>query len=295
MCRQLAALFLAWSRSLRFFVTAGALIVLSACVDLSAIREFAASSSNAASYESFVDEYVAFYSANSRFADLNGDGQITREELDVIQFDLRTVERSSQRAALIELHAVVANYMDALGNLASDDVVNVDTQFSALGSAVGSLEIITPEVATAATSISSLLTTAILEGWRRAELREFIAASNTDFQLILQALHNFVEGIALEDDATERDLYRAYLTRLRNQSSDPAAIAALNELELLWNQRIDQEAASKDAYLLVLQDIGEGHQELFDNLDEIREEQVLSDVRAYERRIRTTFNALRAL
>ena len=257
-----------------------AALTAAGCGDLSAIRDFAGVSAGAATYREIVDEYAAFGDATHR---LRPAGASALEE------------RKEQAEELQDLHTALVNYMSALGDLAADDLVNVGPDLTALGGQLSATSLLTQAQTQAAVSLADLVVTAALDGWRRSKLRDLIETSNDDVQTVVGALESFVRDVALEDDAEERLIYQGFLNSFALQSRDPAARAALDELEIIWNERVNEEEAIKLAYLEILREIADGHQALYDNRNDLSLDQFVSNLRGYSGRIRAAFSAIRAL
>ncbi|MBI5875021.1 MAG: hypothetical protein HZB81_04125, partial [Deltaproteobacteria bacterium] len=91
-------------------------LVLSGCADLKSIRAFSEISSESTAYTSFTDDYVKSVERQKRYQDASH-----YEKLDEI-----IKEREAQRSALLAIHKGVSDYMSALGELASDEIISYD-------------------------------------------------------------------------------------------------------------------------------------------------------------------------
>ena len=103
-------------QGLRFIAFACLALLASACANLTAIREFASTSSDAAQYSQLVVAYVDTPSRMKRY-----EPESQRPTL-----DRQVAERKAQQERLLLRQKLIQEYMDALGQLAGDELTVYD-------------------------------------------------------------------------------------------------------------------------------------------------------------------------
>ena len=254
--------------------------------DLAAIREFAEISTESAEYDRIVDDYVGHFERQRAFT------PPARFEF----LDEQTARRESQRAGLSALHTTVADYMDALGRLAADEVATFDSDVGELTGAVRNTNLLKPEEADAAGRVLSLIANAAVEEWRQSKLEEIIERGNAPLQSVLVSLTKVVKVSVADAKAEQQLIDSTYGDIIRETPSDnKAGIRALQEWNVLRLAEVEERKLATAAYIDVLMRISEGHQDLYDGRDDLSAKVLLAKMRRYAKDIRKTFNAVRKL
>lgn len=263
-------------RLLRPTVAILGLLLAAGCTDLGAIREFADVSSRSAGYTALVDDYAAFPERQKKYAPPAEDARL----------DAIAAERAQQREVLLQRHAVIADYLDALGQLASDQPASHGSGPGAAGD---------DEAAAAFTDIDQILFKAATDGWRRDRLADLIGESNPHVQVAVGALQKIVrEGFGgdAEDEAVAA---RKYYDTVLIQAADPAGIAALGEWRETRLAEIRHRREAIDAYADLLGKIAEGHQTLNDRRDDLAADDLLAQMRRHARDLDALLDKVRGL
>lgn len=253
---------------------AAALLLLAACTDLSAVREFSRLSAETAGYRVLVDRYAGF-----------GDRLAFWRERPVDVGD-----RAAQREGLLALHAALTAYMDALGDLAGDETVAVST--APLAEAAQRAGLFDAAMRPPVQALGDIVARAVTGTWRQRELSRVIEAGDAPVQDITARLIRFAEGLAAEDAEERRIAAFTYDLTIR-RANDPAGIRALREWRLQRLGEIDARAGPRDAFIAAMRRIGEGHRMLFDNRDRLSAEETLRQIRAVNSQLRTIGRMLR--
>ncbi len=224
------------------------------CADLKAIQDFANISAESAEYTGLVDNYVSFperqkrYQAPDRHPQLHAMAQ----------------ERAKQKTALLLRHEIIHEYMEALGSLAADEIVDHSDEISELSQALQGGIGTSPEETEAFGKITGTLTKVASDKWRQGKLKQLIEQSNDPLQTIIRSLQQIVREAFGGDRQTEQATMRNYYMTLIMESNDPAGKAALQE----WQEyRLAQSAKRTkgiQTYSELLTEISEGHQQLYD-------------------------------
>jgi hypothetical protein len=267
------------------FVAVAALLILTGCTNLAAIRDFASASAESAQYTKLVRDYVETPTRIVRY--VPADQQPSWRAI--------AAQRKDQEPRLLVFQAAIEDYMDAVGQLAADQVVAYDASVDALGKAVTNARFASAGEAEAMTGIAKVLVKAATDGWRRRQLRHLIGESDAPFQAVVAALGTIVERGFGESLENERAAINAHYRTLVRESSDKAGIAALQE----WQERrlaeVGERQRAVEAYRAILAKIGEGHGALYKNRDHLSSKQVLADMHRYSKDVKKLFNAVRGL
>jgi hypothetical protein len=236
------------------------LLLLAGCADLGPIREYADISARSAAYTALVDDYAGFPERQKKYAPPAEDARL----------DGIAAERALQRDVLLRRHAVIADYLDALGQLASDQPIRHGGETSPAGNDADAASFM---------DIDRILFKAATDGWRRDQLEELIGESNSHFQTAVGALQKIVrEGFGGDAD-DETVAARKYYDTVLRQATDPAGIAALEEWRETRLSEIDRRRQAIDAYADLLGKIAEGHQTLYDRRGDLAADDLLAQMR----------------
>ncbi len=125
-----------------------ACLALSACVDLTSVADFAKESSLISSNKTVLDDT----DAQTEVRDYDNQNHVTNNFIDP-KSKLFTDRLAVTNAALSALDG----YMTVLAQLSSNDVANVSSNFSTIGSALKSLNVTDPTVQPAVNATSALV------------------------------------------------------------------------------------------------------------------------------------------
>jgi hypothetical protein len=251
-------------RVLRPTVVTLVLLSLAACADLGAIREFADVSARSAAYTGLVDDYAGFPERQKKYAPPAEDARL----------DAIAAERVQQRGVLLQRHAVIVDYLDAVGQLASDQPIGHGGEAGPAGNDADAASFM---------DIDRILFKAATDGWRRDQLAELIGESNPHFQTAVGALQKIAKEGFGGDAEDETVAARKYYDTVLRQATDPAGIAALEEWRETRLSEIDRRRQAIDAYADLLGKIAEGHQTLYDRRGDLAADDLLAQMRRYAR------------
>ena len=270
------------------WITAACLLVFAVqgdgCANLEAIREFAAISARSAEYTGLVDQYVDTPVRQKRF---QPDDQQDRLE------QMRRL-RASQRERLLLRQALVAEYMDALGKLAADEIVDYDSGIDDLGRAVVANNFAGEHDADAFASLTKTLLRAATDTWRQKQLQKLITESNAPFQEVLGALKRIVDQDFAGDIENEKLAMTKHYETLIRSSNDRAGISALEEWRDARFAEADARARAISSYSQVLSTIASGHQQLYDRRDDLGSPELIRQLKLYAKDLGKLVNALRS-
>jgi uncharacterized protein YgfB (UPF0149 family) len=239
------------------------------CVDLKAIQDFANISAESAEYTALVDNYVDFPNRQKRYQPENQHARL----------DAMTQQRMTRKTELILRHKIIEEYMEALGELAADGIVDQTEELSQLTTALKSQAGTNPAETEAFGKIAGILTKAVSDGWRKRQLQELIGQSNAPLQQILKSLKHIVSDGFGGDLQNEEFAIQNYYGTLIANSSDLAAKAALAEWQEVRVATLADHSQALHAYATLLDKIAEGHQKLYDERKNLDAEQLLKQMK----------------
>jgi hypothetical protein len=255
------------------------------CADLSAVRDFAKVSYKIADYTALVDDYVAVPARIKEYAPADRQNFYTEQQK----------IREGQRPGLLALHARVQDYMEALGQLASDEVVNFDKEFANVEQALTDASFASQPQAQAATQLGQILTKAATDSWRRKKIAALIEQSNEPLQTVLKGMQSFLKGALLQDLEEEQQDIKEFYVGLQKKSSDQAGIQALKEWRDKHEAKLEQSRQSVQTYDKTIKTIQAGHQKLYDERDRLDTKEVMTLITGYVTQLKTLDKTLRSL
>lgn len=259
------------------------LLAAAGCVNLSAVRDFAAASSRSSEMTGLVNQYAESPARLKRY-----QPQARHAELDRIG-----ERRAAQKERILLRHALIGEYMDALGRLADDDLVTYDSEIDELGRAVSGGQLAGEEDADAFAAVAKVIFNAAADGWRQRQLRTLIEKSDDPFRNIVEALKRMAgEGFA-EDAVNEQAAIRSYYRTLILGSQDKAGIAAAEEWREVRFEEVAQRQRAIAAYVESLDQIAAGHALLCKSLGEFDAEETLKQLRRHTRNLKRLIELLR--
>jgi hypothetical protein len=273
-----------------------ALVALfSGCVHLEAVRQFAKTSAATADYPQIVADYVRSPARQKRY-------QPDRADAELEQLSQR---RAAQKPLLEGAQRVLVEYLSALGDLAADELPNVDSQIDGIGKALEKAKFIGEgdgqvgkETATAARAIAKILTRVVIDHGRQAQLSRVIRDADPHVQTVVQGLQGIVTtdfdaSLRQESEAVTKP-FDAVIAAAGDD--DPAELRTV--ARILRDERVEQlesRRAQGVAYAAVLHKIGQGHADLVASLGKLDAEDLKERLGAYSKDLRTLCKAFAQL
>lgn len=268
------------------FALAAALLAPAGCTNLSQVRDFAALSlASTAQFDLVVDDLEA---SAQRTAAYTSDDVSYAEELPGMRY----------------AHRVLEDYLLALAELASDELVEFRGSYDALAGEVQGLTGASAGHVKAASNLAALLTKAATDGYRRSKIRTVIGDANPDVAALCAGLKQMV---ALYDTQLERELeavrryHQGILAEVTPAPPEPGAApapedgqatavaAALKsairtQVELALREASAaraRRAVVAEASKALLAEIAARHQDLFDHRSDLDAEELKRVIRDY--------------
>lgn len=190
---------------------------LAGCVDLGAVRSFAKTSAATADYQQVPADYAA--------------STVRRESFKPFTAVFSTqvpLTRAADIRRFGKAQAVLVAYMNALGDLAADELPSVDPEMSKLADELKKANFLTftnpraqSKTLTAAGTIAASLIKIALDAKRQAELSRLIMASDTTIQVVVAGLADIVDKDFITSlQAEENDEAQAYFRKVEDGATD---------------------------------------------------------------------------
>lgn len=271
-------------RNLGGVLGASLLVVLvTACTDLGAVRNWADTSLEAAQFTEVVATYA---DTPQRLAVYDSAG--------AAEWQNNVPIRAAQADALILQLDLVADYMAALALLADDKATDYSEDMGALTSAMQKTGWVGSDGISAAGGLISTLLNAATEAWREDQVTELIEEANGPLQTLLAgSLRDIVDQDFRRDLQIEAGIQKNYFDGLLDdEDASPAAKAALGEWLTVRQAENSRRQDKVDTYLQVLDQIAEGHQKLYDNRNELDGVALAKDLFKLAKKVRSNVKDL---
>jgi CRISPR/Cas system-associated exonuclease Cas4 (RecB family) len=204
-------------------------------------------------------------------------------------------ERLTRKTELLLRHEVIEEYMEVLGRLAADEIVDQSEELSQLTTKLQSQAGTSPEETEAFGKIAGVLTNAIGDKWRKRQIQELIERSNGPLQTILKSLKKIVvEGFGGDDQNEQFAIQSYYQTKIA-QSNDPAGIAALKEWQERREKNLVAHTQAIQAYAALLEKISEGHQKLYDGRNELAKAQLIQQIKQSVKELKNILDTIKKI
>jgi len=236
-------------------------LLLSSCgvQDIASVQAFAALANQA--NEKYPSLVADFYNSCVRAAEFDTDVIPIRRDIEA-----RCDRYQELRPGLLAINQVLESYIRALGNLASNETIVFDAEFQSLGNGVESLPGVQPQQADAVINLINFLVSASVDNYRREKLADVIEISNSDLQITLQTQKGIFSSdykrlLLIESDTID-DFYRQKMLQLQANPEE------LLNIRRQWQEEkvsVNQRLRAANDYLQILDQLGQAHQELYDN------------------------------
>ncbi len=258
-----------------------AILLASSCSSPVAVAAFAASAHKA------VDQGQAIFadlpnSCERREADRRSDSEILVDTSPGIPVPARCAGFVAQRDALTKASAVLADYFDVLGQVASFGTSSLGTTASSdaqqLATEAGLKD------GGALSSLAGILVQAATEGYQRKRLGEHIKAANKAIQNVTLALaqvavEDYQNGLLMSEETTLRERYGDFAEGTTGRNNPVVFL-----LRVRWQEDMSglvQRRAAVATYVLALENVRKGHQQLADQAGKLNSRELTKALAPY--------------
>jgi len=267
---------------------------LAACTNLAAVREFAKTSASSADFAQVVTDYE---SSPERQLIYQQEGE-ANERLKAL-----AERRKDQAPRLLDCQKIIVDYMDALGDLAADELTSVDSELDGLSKAleeagfIGDADkVISKASASAAAAIAKVLIRVVQDGWRKGEVCKIVLEVNPHLQEALAGMKEVLDldlRTSLQNERAAIEKRFGAWTASAKANGDPDGAPPVSRVLLAERVReIDRMEQLLDRYLTVLNIIANGHLDLAENIDSLTTEETIVAIERHSKDLRTLYKQI---
>ena len=243
-----------------YFLLFPMVFILAGCANLDKINDFASTAKKGATaFETLPITFKSICMDDCKEQDIKA-GKLNASKCDC------NIEEQADSVDFL-FYKTISGYLDGLQKLSENQTTVYN--FDSLSTQLTDLKV-PSATAGAYAKLGSILATAITDGYRRNKLKIYIREANPNLQELLRYLgSNIGTSLAIKLGANKSKLESDYLSLLKNSSGNDFEKRSIIKEFYLENNTIQNQMGELKAYASMLKTIGEGHQQLADNLDKL--------------------------
>jgi hypothetical protein len=271
------------------------MLVVAACANLEAVRDFSASSASLTAYKDVTERYLA--SDDVVLAELPASPDFAPIKT-AVQAHKQAV--AQEQASLFRLHNVATGYMAALANLAGEGAFDISQEFDQVTGAivaVPGLGLNTQHVQAYA-SIAQRVTSWALAAKQAHEVKSLVKEHGPAMDTLLQAMGTVADAYQVELKNEQGRIASFQQAREIAWNADLSAEAALagddraitidrREAVIAWSRRAQALRVKEQASAIVaaqearsgIDIVRQGHAEMLRNVDHLSDKQLIALLR----------------
>lgn len=205
-------------------------------------------------------------------------------------------------SGIVNVNNVLKGYAEAIGELASDDVITFTQEVEALRSSLASVETFQGEKAQAVFELAEFLFNAALNGYRQKKLRETIVMAHDDLIEIIEGLTVVTSDYQAELSKEKKNVeqIQRILINDRKKPEDQrvfkVSLFAIDEMLFEFQQKLNfiqgKNQAAED-YKNILSKIKKAHEKLKASSDQLDSQQLVVEIRSYAEELIPLINEIR--
>ncbi len=262
------------------------LILLSGCVNLTGVREFARVSAESTGFQGISQDFVATLERR-KVLESNGTAP---------DYESLLRKRREIKERLDASQQLLVDYLSALEALAANDLVIYNDELDAAEKSAAAANLSNALDLRKYRAAAGLMARCFTDIYRQRKLKNIIPAANGAVQESIEHLKTIVKedyGLSIQNELDEIELYFGKITASaqERQTEGLTMLAVL----ALKDKRDDlkQKSATSRAYERVLNKISEGHADLTRNITKITTKEMRRQLASYAREIKSLYQALK--
>lgn len=273
----------------RLFSVLVAALLVSACVNLKDVRDYAGESAKLSAYTELTARFRDTFDRERPY--LSGDNLKAEEVIDK--------GRKAIYPDLIKVHERVALYLKTLAKLAGDETFDLSQSIGAVGDAVkaNSGFGIEAKQVDAYTGLGKILAKWATSAAQQSAVRDMVREGNADFQVLLDAMGSLVR-LYRKTNAQEKAIVLGFFAVEIPFTDAPQdkLLAALARAHVQARQMEygAVEAKYEDA-AAGIKKISEGHMTLYNNVSDLSNDEVKALIKSLSQDIKTLREHLQAI
>lgn len=247
-----------------------ALLVVSGCTNLSAVRQYSETANGSLS---MVPDVVGDFTGScKRRAHFQPDDSTPNCE---------TIKKLSE--PLTEVVSVLQKYIQSLGKLASDEVVTYTENLDSLEKEIDGLDKFDKEKVSAVTSIAKYVSKLATDVYRRDKVKNAIQENNQHIKVVTSVLADIIENDYKSLLETERETVDKYYKGINAQYSrnEPLAVKLAMKEKDVHMEGVDTKRKAIVPLVELIKKIGTEHDKLNSKSGELDSKEVIELVKSY--------------
>jgi hypothetical protein len=268
-----------WKRTWAKGAVFVAAFFLVGCVNLTAVRDFAAEAKSLAGYNAVPADFV---NTNVRMQALYGREE-PQEQLAPIKDYQKLFE---------ERQAVLVKYMGALASLADDDVTTYKKNIDEAAAAATKSGVVEKADADVFASVANLIAKVATDGARQRLLRDIVTRCDPAVQRLTAAMAETVRldyGDSLRREQKAADSLLSDASAAKEQGLTRLAQFTMREHSIALAER----QKSAEAFAAALTKVAEGHAKLARHIGDFSAKEFIAEIKGYQDDIKELRNQLR--
>ncbi|WP_103654248.1 hypothetical protein [Agarilytica rhodophyticola] len=247
-----------------------ALLVVSGCTNLSAVRQYSETANGSLSMvPDVVDDFTKSCKRRAHFQPSGSKPNCEK------------IKESSE--PLTEVVSVLQKYTQSLGKLASDEVVTYTENLDSLEKEINSLEKFDKEKISAVTSIAKYLSKLATDVYRRDKVKDAIQENNQHIKVVTSVLADIIKNDYKSLLETEGEAVGKYYKEIKTQHSvnEPLAVKLAMKEKDVHMEAVDAKSKAIAPLTELIKKIGTEHDKLNSKSGELDSKEVIELVKSY--------------
>ena len=213
--------------------------------------------------------------------------QYEKEAIDCLEF-------KNTETALLETHKMLVAYMSSLGTLADDKVVVYDKELDSFEKELIKTNKFDKNQVSAINSLGKIIFKAASSKYVNDKLKNIINDSNENFQTAILAIKDLVEKDYGRIINLEKNALNSYYNTLIKKYGDKEYIAVILAKEKLDEKLefLKKREVAKDAFKKILENISQGHQDLFEGKEDLSSEELIKKMIQYGKELSKSIKSI---
>jgi hypothetical protein len=254
-------------------------LFLTACVNLTAVSDFALQAGTLSGYKGVSDDLVGTKQRLYVYAQKDpGKDGLSEETMEQRAFEQR--------------QQVLVNYMKALSALADGNVPSFDTQIAQAGDGLKSLKLMDAKEEGISVAAADLLVRIATDYARERKIHDLVVSDDPAVQDLIFRMNTVVRGYYLRSLDSEKLGIDEFVREAKSENS--AGLSRLTDLVMLDHyQMIESQRKAADAYAKALDKIARAHADLAHNIDVPSSKDAIAKLKSYSDDLKSLYSQLK--
>ena len=254
-------------------------LFLTACVNLTAVSDFAQQACTLSGYKGVSDDLVGTKQRLYIYAQKDpGKDGLAEETLEQKVFEQR--------------QQVLVNYMKALAALAGGDVPSFDTQIGQAGDGLKSLKLMDAKEEGISVAAADLLVRIATDYARERKIHDLVVADDPAVQDLILRMNTVARGYYMRSLDNEKFGVDEFVREAKSENS--AGLSRLTDLVMFDHyQMIESQRKTADTYAKALDKIARAHADLAHNIGVPSSKDAIAQLESYSDDLKSLYSQLK--